>query len=283
MPINTNYFLPLLENVCECAKSVGEDAWPTNGVFIPYTFENYNKAPYKIMYVGRDTAGWVKFKEMMNDYQDQKLTHYIEKNSNVVTVQGRNEDGSDAHSLREGWNVTHSIDFWKFCQRLHLYIRTGREDFEITQLTNDEYDIIEEMGYGNLNTIEHDNTLKKGRKDKDGNTIDGDWYRINREKFYQIRQASREIDKLKHLLEAYNPDLIIILNWEERKDVFEGLSETWVEDQYIERIRAVYTLANKSTKILWTSHPNAHNCGSPYERIKLLGDTARNLLGIENQ
>lgn len=219
----------------------------------------------------------------MNDYQDQKLTHYIEKNSNVVTVQGRNEDGSDTHSLREGWNVTHSIDFWKFCQRLHLYIRTGREDFEITQLTNDEYDIIEEMGYGNLNTIEHDNTLKKGRKDKDGNTIDGDWYRINREKFYQIRQASREIDKLKHLLEAYNPDLIIILNWEERKDVFEGLSETWVEDQYIEGIRAVYTLANKSTKILWTSHPNARKCGSPYERIKLLGDTARKLLGIENQ
>ena len=59
MRINKEYFLPLVEEFCRFAEQIGKDAYPDNGLFVPYTFKNYATAPIKIFYVGRDTYGWV--------------------------------------------------------------------------------------------------------------------------------------------------------------------------------------------------------------------------------
>ena len=40
---------------------------------------------------------------MMEDYKNGLLNEYLDKNSNVVTVQGKNESSSDTHSLKEEW------------------------------------------------------------------------------------------------------------------------------------------------------------------------------------
>lgn len=277
MRINKNYFLPLVEEFCKTAKALGSGVYPKHALFVPYTFENYQSAPKKIFYIGRDSEGWIKFDEMMRDFENGNLDSYLEKNTNVVTAQGENDDNTeyhDVHSLREGWNINNKWTFWTYCQKLHLYITKGYENVDITNLTEDDYQTIEQMGYGNLNAIEHDGTLKK---DRDGKC----WWDLidDKENFYKLRIASRKLDRIKHILDAYNPDLIIILNWEERDDIFEGLEEKWIEDYYIDKLRAVYTIEGYDTKIIWSNHPNARSI-SVYERLKLVGDTARELLGL---
>ena len=140
----------------------------------------------------------------------------------------------------------------------------------ITKLDDDDYQIIEQMGYGNLNSIEHDNSQKSM----------GIWGKIvDKYKFHQLRLASRKFDRLKHILDAYAPDLIVILNWGNRDDVFEGLKFEWHKDYYIEGLRAMYSIEGYDTKILWSNHPNARSI-SVYDRIKIIGDTAKELLGI---
>jgi hypothetical protein len=270
MRINKEYFLPLVKEFCQTANEIGQAGYPVSGLFVPYTFEKYATAPKKIFYVGRDTAGWVKFDEMMQDFQSGNLSNYLDKNSNVVTVLGKNQDETDEHSLKENWNTTNKWNFWTYCQKLHLYITKGYTEVDITKLDDEDYQIIEQMGYGNLNSIEHDNSQKNM----------GIWGKIvDKSKFHQLRLASRKFDRLKHILDAYAPDLIIILNWENRDDVFEGLKFEWHKDSYIEGLRAMYTIEGYDTKILWSNHPNARSI-SVYDRIKIIGDTAKELLGI---
>ena len=277
MRINKEYFLPLVEEFCKTAYEIGPEGYPRHGLFIPYTFENYHSAQKKIFYIGRDTFGWIKFKEMMEDYKNGLLNEYLDKNSNVVTVQGKNESSSDTHSLKEEWNKNNKWDFWKYSQKLHLYINLGKKDTDITKLTDDEYQIIEEMGYGNLNSLEHDRTLQTldyyGTDKKCWDVIQ------DKDKFNELRQASRRLDRIKHVLDAYRPDLIIIMNWEDRMDIFEGLEINEIKDFYIDKLRSVYEIPEYNTKVIWTNHPGARSI-SVYERLALIGDTARDLLNI---
>lgn len=270
MRINKEYFLPLLEEFCRTAEQIGEDGYPEHGIFIPYTFENYTTAPIKIFYVGRDTYGWVKFDEMMQDFHQEELSSYLDKNSNVVTVLGKNQDGTDEHSLKDNWNTNNQWTFWSFCQKLHLYITKGYTDIDITELDCEDYQVIEQMGYGNLNSIEHDETLKKFTK----------WYKFDKSKFRELRHASRKFDKIKHILKAYAPDLIIILNWEERDDVFDGLQYEWHKDLFVDKRKAIYTIEGYTTPIIWSIHPNNFKFNSvhPEDMIKSIGDTAKELL-----
>ena len=73
MPVNKQYFLPLVEEFCKKAVVLGEESYPPHGLFVPYTFEKYEEAPIKIFYVGRDTYGWISFDEMMQDFKNGEL------------------------------------------------------------------------------------------------------------------------------------------------------------------------------------------------------------------
>lgn len=276
MRINKEYFLPLVEDFCKAAEEIGPEGYPRHGLFVPYTFENYHSAQNKIFYIGRDTFGWIKFKEMMEDYKNGLLNEYLDKNSNVVTVQGKNESSSDTHSLKEEWNKNNKWDFLKYSQKLHLYINLGKKDIDITKLTDEEYQVIEEMGYGNLNSIEHDRTLQNIKVGTDKTC----WEMIqDKVKFRQLRRVSRGLDRIKHILDAYRPDLMIILNWEDRMGIFQGLEVKEIKEYYIEKLRAVYEIPEYGTKVIWSNHPNARSI-SVYERLSLIGDTARELLHI---
>lgn len=273
MPVNKQYFLPLVEEFCKKAVDLGAESYPPHGLFVPYTFEKYEEAPIKIFYVGRDTYGWISFKEMMQDFKNGELGNYLQKNSNVVTVRGRNQVDADEHSLKEGWNKNNRWSFWTFCQKLHLYITMHKKDVDLRELTDADYQSIEQMAYGNLNSIEHDRTLQKM----------GNMARIaDISKFQLLRDESRKIDRLRHIIEAYSPDLIIVLNWEERDDVFEGLEYRWEEQWYEDKLRAVYNIAGYKTKVLWSLHPAhfSYESINPCDMIEYLGNTARELLAL---
>lgn len=282
MRINKQYYLPLLTKFCEEAEKIGNEAFPRHGIFIPYTFENYDSAPIKIFYVGRDTAGWIKFQEMMDDYRTEKLGDYLEKNSNVVTVQGENINGSDTHSLREGWNINNHWDFWRFCQKLHLYIIDNQANIDITKLSARDYQLIEQMGYGNCNCLEVYHTLRNNKFE--GRTL---WELVNdKTKLRALRQESRELDKIKNIIEAYEPDLIIILNWSGKPGILlkeldtENVSNLYCEDKG--KQRSVFTIEGYKTKILWSIHPNSfgRQSVSPNDMLLMLGDTAKKLLNL---
>ena len=195
------------------------------------------------------------------------------QNLDILFVEGEFEQ--ESHSCKTLERLTAILD--QYSQKLHLYITLGMTDIDITQLTDDEYQIIEEMGYGNLNSIEHDRTLQAldyyGTDKKCWDVIQ------DKDKFNELRRASRKLDRIKHVLDAYRPDLIIIMNWEDRMDIFEGLEINEIKDFYIDKLRSVYEIPEYNTKVIWTNHPGARSI-SVYERLALIGDTARELLNV---
>ena len=245
---NVEYFKPLLQRFISKNKNLYEESGYPFGLFIPYTMPNYINAPIKIFYAGIDTDYWTDKSVMLNGYNDNNLEDYFFANQSNVTAE---------KSIKNWGNNAGA--FWSFVNKFHLFIRTGKI-CDLTQLSEDEMDIIKEIGYGNLNCMELNKTL--GKKGYDNSNLDI-------EKLSLLRKESREFDKIEHILNAYNPDFIVILNWEDRDDYFGNIKFNWHKDLYIDKIRAVYTLEGYNTKIIWGPHPN---------RFKYLGKNQENMI-----
>ena len=271
MAINLQFYGPLVSDFCAYAEKMDNNSYPPHGLFVPYTFERYSSAKKKIFYVGRDTYGWVKFREMLVDYKKEQIEKYLIKNSQVVTVQGENDDNSDKHSLKDNWYSGYS--FWTFCQKLHIYITTGELKNSLSNLTTEDYSIIEEMGYSNTNAIERPETLYK--------MFGNDWDKVGLKEwsiYNKLVDKSKSIVSIDNLIKAYKPDLIIIFNWGFSDTLLQGLpiGNTICEEDGILRIRSI---ADNSIHIIESSHPNRLRfLGAPYDSLCKIGDKARQLL-----
>lgn len=232
-----SYFKPLLEKFCETTIQNFDCGYPY-GPFIPYTMPEYINADIRFFYMGRDTYGWVKKKELISDYKSGNLENYLIKNSSSVDVEKMLEWKNNAGS------------FWTMVAKLHLFIRTGQYHDDITIANQNDKKILNEIGYGNLNAIECPYSLQ----------TEGIWKQItSQEKYWKIKEAGHVFEKIKLILEAYAPDYIFIFNWEERDDIFEGLDFKWHKEYYKDGIQAVYTIKGYKTKIIWSTHPRRYS------------------------
>lgn len=235
-------YVPLLEEYCK----QNEDAILHSGYpyipFIPVAFKNYDISNPKIFYVGIDTYYWDKsINRLIECYKGHRLSEILKINNNVVTPE----------RILEEWRSDKGR-FWEFVCKLHLYIRTGRiyDNNDLRNLSQNEIVMIEEIGYGNTNSIELPYTLGPKKEDI--------WDSINKNQYGHLKQFSEQIiDPIKNLIETYEPDYIIILGWGDNEcHVFKGLSYSAIDNHYEQVYRAMYALADYKTKILWTSHPS---------------------------
>lgn len=199
----------------------------------------YKDAPLKIMYVGRDTLSWEPVETLKKAYQENKLEDYLIANTKCV----------DVEKMLEWKNNTGS--FWNFVDKLHLLIRTGQMVTDINSVSKQQRDILEEIGYGNLHSIELIETLR---------------YRFGEpempvtQEYLTICKAAKPFESLKSMIEAYHPDYVFVLSWIEKNDFFDGTDFEWQENMYKDRdkkYRAVYLSKKYKTKVVWTLHPNA--------------------------
>lgn len=235
-------YIPLLEEYCK----QNEDAIIHSGYpyipFIPVAFKNYEMAYSKIFYVGIDTYYWsASINKLVDCYKTNRLTDILKINNNVVTPE----------RILDEWHNNKGL-FWEFVCKLHLYVRIGRifNNDDLRRLNKEEVAMIEEIGYGNMNSIELRSTL--------GPQKEGIWDSINKCQYWQLKRFSEQtMDPIINLIQAYEPDYIILLGWGENENhVFKGLNYDAIDEFYEENFRALYTLRNHKTKIIWTCHPN---------------------------
>jgi hypothetical protein len=133
---------------------------------------------------------------------------------------------------------------------------------------SDERRSLYEIGYGNMNSMELQESL-----DNEGVDYDPKIYA-------KVKELSAPLDRIKHVLDAYSPDFIFIFNWVEADEIFEGLNVTWHEKHYIDDKLAVYTIEDYDTKIIWSSHPRRFSyLGENTESmVRLLGDKLSELI-----
>lgn len=209
------------------------------GIFapcIPHVFKGYDKSPMKIFYLGKETYGWRKMHELLECYRHNRLEEYLDKNNNVI--------GSHKAMIEYSNN---KFNFWTFVIKLHIRLRTGEIIDDVNTLSDEQKVLLDEIGYGNVNSIETSQS----------NGID--WTKTRQETYDLVKQYSRKIDSLKILLDTYKPDLIVISYWDECDDIFEDLKTKHLSQYYINNLRAIHTIEGYPTKILWTSHPHRYS------------------------
>ena len=189
--INMGYFLPLLKEFCDKTIPLYDKGYD-QGPFVPYTMPKYGSAPVKIMYVGRDTYYWEPIETLKKSYKENRLEDYLDANTKCVDVDKmltwKNNSGS----------------FWNFANKLHLLIRTGQLVSDITTIDEKQKEILEEIGYGNLYSIELIETLRKRYEEP---TL------LPSTEYYTICEAAKPFESLRTMIEAYHPDYVFVLSW----------------------------------------------------------------------
>ena len=247
--VNKEYYLPLLKRFCEIALPLYECGYP-QGPFIPYTMPNYGKAKLKVMFVGQDTKGWTRYNVLDKAFKSERLSDYLEENISNVRV--------EKALMAWGNNIR---AFWPFADKLYLLIRTGEYVSDLKCLDDEQIEILKEVGYGNLHSIEIPDTLRR-RFDYYEDDLKV-WDLITNIELYNcIREAARPFETIKSMIEAYNPDYMFVLAWKgSDEEFFENTDYLWQEGfkGKIEekKYQAVYLSKTYKTKVIWSLHPSS--------------------------
>lgn len=234
--LNVDYYKPILEQFIKENKQLYVESGYPWGLFIPYVFPNYKNAPLKIFYVGRDTYYWIERNVMLGSFDKSNLERYFSENASAVYLEKCLEWGNGSGA------------FWSFVNKLHLYIRTG-EIKDLNYLSEDDRTILQEVGYGNINSLELNQTLLNN---EGWAAEEFDFDKLN-----ILRERSKTFNKISHVIKAYNPDVVVILNWDNGADYYiDDYDFTWQKDLFIESTQAVYLSNETKTKVIWSSHPN---------------------------
>ena len=226
--------------VKDCRADDAALPWPP---MLPYVYPRYQESKIRIFYIGRDTYGWNvgdgNFSDFFCKYDECDLGGYIDKNSFVL----------DPEARVTGWAGCVG-SFWHVVNLLHLRIRFGRIA-DLNNLSAEEWDALDEIGYGNLNSIEIPQTLQK----------EGYWNDIDKDKYWAIKKASNEfLDKYKLILDAFTPQMSIITSWSgDEASYFEGLEYERIADETEGKLKAfVYKVSNgnQDSVVIWTCHPS---------------------------
>jgi hypothetical protein len=221
-----------------CSKLAHKKQLPIYGPFLPNCMQAYATAKVKVFYVGQDTYYWIPLRDLLKFYRSGDVAAYIKENNSWLSVENI--------SKAAGNNPNH---FWTFVRRLHLQLKGESSSSNVVALTQKQKAMLEELGWGNLNSIEKPSTLRN----------EGLWGDLDQEAYWNIKNDSRRLDTLKCLLDVFQPDIVFILNWDDGKeeDAFKGLSVTWNKSEFIEDLVATYKVKGYRAKIIWTRHPGS--------------------------
>ena len=194
--------------------------------------------------------------EKANGVQFDKFAEYLEKNNNwpkTIKVALNNTD-----------SYYRPYSFWNFVSKLQLAFNNEKYD-SLLDLSSSQETVLNQLGWGNIFSLEKLCTIEKYGNDFTS-TFDKDIYK-------KILNASKKISRIKNIVDAFNPNYIILLAWQEvEKWLFRDLEYDFNRSESKKNLLSVYNIKKSSTKILWTYHPRAlcWKNQKPDELIKLL-------------
>lgn len=251
-------YVNALTKFSQKTQDIYKDSNYPSGPFIPYVFENYYSAPKKVFFMGQDTYCWVKSEDYLSLMKSQNYESYLLKNSEIVTGERLlcSPDKKDSHGYD---GMDSGSGFWGFVQKAYIYYRTGKYYPTLNSCRSDIRKYIYEIGYSEANSIELKSSLEK----------EGCWDDIDHEKYTRIAnaKAAKPLVDAKRLIDNYNPDAIVLLNWSDDVDCFTNL--TTKESYIVEKsMLIVYSFKENKTKLFWMRHPsNFHRMGYTDEKM----------------
>lgn len=231
-------YIPLLREFKNNTQDLYKNLWISrgedlSGVFIPHVFDDYYNAKTKVFFIGQDTYGWTGLEQTYSLSEEKYLAE--------------NNKWPDSIDTILEW--TNPYTFWNFAARVQLALN-GYRPSDLSNLSTSQRTVINQIGWGNLYSLEIPETVAKYGEDFNASFDHG--------KYSELLKATQKISKLKNVIDAFKPDYVVILAWKYVEDwLFEGLNVRHLQDESIPELLSVYEIAGVGTKIFWTYHPQA--------------------------
>ncbi len=225
-------YTPLLTQFMEKVENVITDDLPEP--HLPVYGKGYENSPYKIAFVGWETRDNAKLKDFISDYKEvgvQKALHRWDKYF-----------GNDFLFTTDGSNCFHNntgTDFWGF---IFKFLSCFYDIDDWVKIKNKEFpEILKSFVWSNIASIERFEAT-----DRKENTSRAEWEKV--------KTASLIFDSAKYLVDVFQPNIIIILRWEEN-DKWLTESFDYSDDKKIADHLDYYFIKSNNTHVFWTAHP----------------------------
>ena len=214
------------------------------GPMLPYVYPCYGMHEQRYFYIGRDTYGWDLgggngFGDFFEKYDANDLGGYLCKNCEALSAEKR----------VSGWSG-YTGSFWYVVNMLHLRLRYGKI-VDIKSLSPEMIEVLNEIGYGNLNSIELPVTLQKQEC----------WDDIDQKKYWKIKGfAEKHIDCYNLIHDVFSPSVSIIMTLTgNENNYFRDMDYQKLADETHGKLKVSVYLVNRKghrSIVIWTYHPH---------------------------
>lgn len=259
--INFNKYKRIVKDVFDVGVKYSQEDIPINmpSVFIPGCGGMYKFQNKKILYVGKDTNRWDDFKEDLKIYRD------IDKRDGLIKdITNRATNRIEAGYHIKWWKGGTS-GFWDFIFKLQTKInKLNIEKINEEALKNNDI-ITQSFAWGNCNIFQKlvSDDIKNSSIYNEINNVIND--KVTKKSRFKI---------LKDMIDSFNPDIIIILNWKEdisfigeyinKKTYIGDISKDIKKDK---KIKIEYYNLKDGQHVFWTYHPTGiRRCGEKVDK-----------------
>ncbi|HMG68462.1 MAG TPA: hypothetical protein VK588_12280 [Chitinophagaceae bacterium] len=212
--------------------------------FIPVYGKGYSKSPVKIMFMGWETRkahGLEEFVKCANENMQDALYWFSEE--------------FDDFEFRH-WRSNLGKDFWTFNLRFLAKFHGVADWKEFVRDDEKHGHILNGFAWANCDSIERYNVTAQNN----GVSI-SDWRKI--------KAASEIFDSPQLIFNALEPDLVILLHWQEEEDwLLAGLQVVSESEPHPYLWHYNCLLNSREIQIFWTRHPRGMpNMGIDYDII----------------
>ncbi|MFN4233877.1 MAG: hypothetical protein ACK4IK_03625 [Bacteroidia bacterium] len=138
--------------------------------------------------------------------------------------------------------------FWDLVLALHLKIK--KIELGVHEVLDSKFEMLNDFVWGNLNVLENTSAILKRNKTINKALI---------KEYIKIKTKSEPLNKLKFLLEKFQPEFIFILSWQKDDgEYFEGVDYYSSINKNDDEMIYTYIVnhKNKEVKVIWTCHPS---------------------------
>lgn len=253
-------YIPILEKIYNEVSRIDIDKINEGipDIFIPGAGKLYEQANKKVLYIGKDTNGWYSIRN--TTYKYGREANEIKKKKVLEEVIARASSAlNNNEHLNEWWENGRS-QFWDYIFKLQLHINNLDCEEKLNKEWMEKNELLtQSFAWGNSRLFQQLNLNK--------DITDSDFYKKINEFVNMKNDKGREC--FKNILEALQPDIIVILNWDEYeafigkytakvsyKDEFaeKNIDSDLCKEQ-LDKIKIEYYQLESGQHVFWTYHP----------------------------
>lgn len=227
--LNVSYSNKISEFV-DSVKEYADNRLPVP--FIPIIGDNYGKILPKVLFMGWETRDSKDLANWINEVEASKEKAFSWWGDEFTELEYLN------------WKSNFNNDFWSFNLKILGKIHGVKDWRDLYRVKDKYFEILSSFAWANTDSIERFEVTAQNLG-------------ANYQDWLRLKAASRIFDDFKFIIEILEPDLVILMNWDQTEEwLLNGLKIIYESEP--QEFLWYYECDEPKMHLFWTSHPRGH-------------------------